>query len=652
MKNPNVKYYQIQNKPQFPNPKEGKIKQKRSAKLVVLGFGICLVVLVYIGVLDFAGAIQIPYISSDNTTPPNLLITEIYPNSAIKNELDEYVAITNPCTHSINIEGWSITDNEGKIIFPPFSVAPGEKIFVTRNASVFVEQMSNVTSKDKDIFPDFEYGSDSDPKVSQMQTEGKAFVLRNSGDEVILQDKSGRDVDVVIYGDSSYKGGGWQDEPLRKPREGMIFKRKGFQDTNQCEDWLLLPFGASYHVPEKFSFSGEVTVFVSPDCSFSVLQREIDDASSSLFINLYQFENPYLMDIVLDALNRGVNVCLLLESNPVGGIRDEELYIAEKIKERGGEVRFSHDPFINHAKYVVIDNKTTIVMTENWKNTGIPYNNSFGNRGWGIVIKNAGVANYFKEVFFEDFYRGKEFLIDTDTEDLKTKVLTREIPEGSYAPVFEPLTSYYNFTVIPVLAPDTAMCNETILGAITSAEESVYVQQFSTGRFWGEEDNTFIAALIEAARRGCEVKVLLDSKDYNLKDWNDNDEATAWMDEVASKENLNLEAKLADLDSLGLIKIHTKGLIVDGEKVLITSLNWNANSIHNREAGVIIENEEIASFYEDVFFHDWNVSVKGEQERGEGSEEGTPTKMRIVYVVLTLIVSFVIFRVVKWYKRV
>jgi cardiolipin synthase len=556
--------------------------------------------------------------SPENGAQASLLITEIYSNTATKNELDEYIAITNPCTHSVNIEGWSITDNEGKIIFPRFSVAPGETIYVTRNASVFVEQISNVTSKDKTISPDFEYGSDSDPKVGQMQTEGRAFMLRNSGDEVILEDKSGIEVDAVIYGDSTYKGESWQGEPLRKPREGLIFKRKD-QDTNQCKDWLLLPFGASYHASEKITFSGEVIAFVSPDCSFFVLQREIDNASSSLFINLYQFENPYLMDIVLDALNRGVNVYLLLDGSPVGGITDEELHIAEEIRERGGEVRFSHDPFINHAKYVIIDNETTIVMSENWKNTGIPYNRSFGNRGWGVAIRNEKVANYFKEVFFEDFYRGKEF--SAEIVDLETKgfFMTREMPEGSYVPVFEPLTLYRNFTVIPVLAPDTAVSNETILGMINHAKESVYVLQFSTRRFWGEEDNPFIHALIEAARRGCEVKVLLDSK--YLEGENNNDEVVSWLNKVSREENLELKAKLADLDSLGLTKIHNKGLIVDGKEVLIASLNWNANSIYNREAGVIVENEEITSFYEDVFFHDWNVSVKGEQEGEEGSEE-------------------------------
>ena len=589
--------------------------------------------------------------SSDEGT--HVLITEIYPNTATRNEPDEYVAITNPCARSVNIEGWSITDNEGTIIFPPFDVVPDQTVYVTRNASAFVVAQRSAVTREA-IVPDFEYGSDSDPKVSQMQTVGRAFVLRNTGDEVILQDENGREVDVVLYGDSSYEGEGWRDEPLGKPREGTILIRKGVRDTNQCDDWLVLPFGASYHAPDKFSCSGSgsATAFVSPDCSFRVLQGELNTATSSLYINLYQFDNPYLMDLLVDALDRGVDVQLLLEGTPVGGITGEELYIAETIAKSGGEVRFADDPFINHAKYAIIDNETAVVMTENWKTTGVPTNNSFGNRGWGIVLRNEEVADYFTEVFLEDFYRAKEFAPGLE----KTNSITRAIPQGSYAPAFEPRTVTGNFTVIPVLAPDTALSNETILGAIQSAQESIFVQQFSAGRFWSVAPNTFIAALIAAARRGCEVKVLLDSRDYNVDAWNDNDEAVAWLEQVAREENLNLEAKLADLDGLGLAKVHTKGLIMDGKKVIITSLNWNANSGHNREAGVIVENEEIASFFEDVFFHDWNVSVNGAPEgiaTGKAAERGgrTPLKLKVVGVAVTLILSFVIFRIVKWYKR-
>ncbi len=103
---------------------------------------------------------------------------------------------------------------------------------------------------------------------------------------MILQDESGR-VDVVIYGDSMYEDEGWRDTPLKKPREGMVFKRRGVQDTYQSEDWILLPFGASYSPAVNSLAFGEVTAFVSPDCSFSILQRVLDNASSSMYINLY-----------------------------------------------------------------------------------------------------------------------------------------------------------------------------------------------------------------------------------------------------------------------------------------------------------------------------------------------------------------------------
>jgi cardiolipin synthase len=569
-------------------------------------------------------------------------ITEFYPNAATKFELDEYIVITNSGFRSVDIEGWKLTDNEGTLIFPHVTIAPDQALYVTKNASAFVEQRSTAT--DTAIIPDFEFEVDSDPDVRQMQTKGR-FALRNAGDEVILYDESGRLVDAVIYGDSVYNENAWSSAALEKPKEGLVFKRRGNYDTDKSEDWILLSYGASYFPTKKIIASGEVTAFVSPDCSFQIVQREIEHASSALFINLYQFENPYLMDAVLKALHRGVNVFLLLEGHPVGGITDEELYIVDKIKEGGGNVRFSCDPFINHAKYIVIDNKTLVLMTENWGCTGIPYNNTFGNRGWGIVIRNKDVAQYFGTVLLDDFHRGKESFTGLWKVE-PCFAMSRAIPKSSYRPIFEPLTVYSNFTVVPFLAPDTAMDEETIVGAINSAQEQVLVQQFSTGRFWDDNDNPFILSLINAARSGCDVKVLLDSK--YLEGGNNNDEVVSWLNDVASEEKLSLEAKLADLDSLGLTKIHTKGLIVDGEKVIIASLNWNANSIHNREAGVIVEDKLIASFYEDVFFHDWNVSERvGEEER----KGVTPVSIRILWVVVTLLVSFAIFRVVKWYKR-
>ena len=56
-----------------------------------------------------------------------------------------------------------------------------------------------------------------------------------------------------------------------------------------------------------------------------------------------------------------------------------------------------------------------------------------------------------------------------------------------------------------------------------------------------------------------------------------------------------------------LEKIHNKGVIVDGERVLVSSINWNSNSPNfNREAGVIIDHPGVARYFLEVFDDDWN----------------------------------------------
>ena len=46
--------------------------------------------------------------------------------------------------------------------------------------------------------------------------------------------------------------------------------------------------------------------------------------------------------------------------------------------------------------------------------------------------------------------------------------------------------------------------------------------------------------------------------------------------------------------------------------------NWNENSVtRNREAGIIIENEELAQYYAAVFFYDWNLTQPQPQDAKE-----------------------------------
>ena len=97
----------------------------------------------------------------------------------------------------------------------------------------------------------------------------------------------------------------------------------------------------------------------------------------------------------------------------------------------------------------------------------------------------------------------------------------------------------------------------------------------------------------------------------------DNFDTVQYINSFAQTEGLEeyLQAKLIYLaGSAGqnrLEKIHNKGIIVDGRITLVSSINWATGSIiYNREAGVIIENRNVAQYYTEIFNYDWNLSVQ------------------------------------------
>ena len=85
---------------------------------------------------------------------------------------------------------------------------------------------------------------------------------------------------------------------------------------------------------------------------------------------------------------------------------------------------------------------------------------------------------------------------------------------------------------------------------------------------------------------------------------------------------------------MGKVKLqnrcHTKGIIVDGARILLGSHNWtNQGTLVNRDASLIFEDEEIAQYYENIFWFDWKhltrQSVGGRRVRpapaGGGDDE-------------------------------
>ncbi len=588
----------------------------------------------------------------------HVIICEFYPDTYTYRDADEYMAIYNPTDQTIDISGWTISDREGIITFPEGSnIGKNQRLLITKNAIQFKKESKKI--------PDFEYGA-TDSNVTQMS--GGKIQLRNGGDELLLSDKKGKPVDVVIYGDSNYIGQGWHGPSIGRAYEGVIFERdieEEILDTDSMEDWndlRVYHIGQSHFPVNSFNFSGTVCLFASPDCSFEVVTEAIDDSEKSLYICAYEFDNIEIAKHVINAKRRGVDVRMLLEGAPVDAVSQGSRIVSSEIANAGGHVAFMienetvHDRYrYLHAKYILIDNKTTLITTENFKYTGIPKDNSFGNRGWGIIIEDVNVTSYFLDVF-EDDCKGDDISIvkakaraEAEAGAKEFDVNIREEPSiqvGDYNPIFKSKKIYGDFTVIPVIAPDTALLNETVLGLINSAKSSIYIEQNYIHKNWGDDPNKYLEAVIDAARRGCEVKILLDNSWYNT---DTNSEVMLYLNKLAEDENLDIQVRFVR-DDLNVDKLHTKGVIVDGNKTFISSINWNKNSpAQNREVGVIVVNSEVSDYFTDIFMHDFGNTQSDSDNKKEGDREGDePIHIIIALILAILIVGAVLYEIRRY----
>ncbi|UCG69783.1 MAG: lamin tail domain-containing protein [Thermoplasmata archaeon] len=581
------------------------------------------------------GQLNVPY-QEPNSSEGDMVITEFFYKAS---EEYEFLRLHNPSGIVVDLGGWRILDGpnsySGTIIFPEdVMIPPSGDIYVANKATIFCDIMG--------FYPDFEYGNSPASIPDMITKERPSFALGR--DEALLLDEFGNIIDVLVYGDSEYDGSGWSGPPVLDAKKGEILKRNlgegmgVYEDTNTQADWKHVrhyKLGQSDFGYDSFTYTGNMTLFASPDSSYETIIKEIEKAESTIYLSIYQFTNWNISQKIIERLNHGVVVNILIEGSPAGEWEEEQKYVLQMISENGGEIRFlvfnstlgKRFSYI-HSKFAVIDNASVIISSENWKYTGIPVNNTFGNRGWGVVIRDVQAAGYFADVFLEDWSHVSYDIFPFTPEDSKYGNASSDfepndwIETGYYDPILSSMTFTGEFKVSPVISPDTSLLeSEGILDMINSAVDSIYIEQLEIQLSWDDKEeeyeNLYLEAAIEAAeQRNVDVKILLSSKyafpdDIDL----DNYDTFIYINEYALNHNITeyLEARLVDYDRLGLSKMHNKGMIVDGKKTLISSINWKRNSVaQNREAGVIIESEDVAVYFTELFLWDWNEPPKAD----------------------------------------
>ena len=501
----------------------------------------------------------------------------------------EFIEIHNPNGYDIDISGWYITDEpwervdrQAKLIFPPGTeIKAGSSIVVSSNSSAYKNFFG--------CYPDFGYGR-MEESVGMMIEEGRVR-LNNHEDVIALKDEFNRTVDLIVYGrDMDIEG--WEGKGIRSLRRGEYLERKvdgkGFVDEDKAEDWVIKRIGRSSVAQMVFCGKMKVKALVSPDCSLDSLIEELEQAERMVIINTYTFSHPRIADILARLAEKGVKVKVMIEGAPVGGIKGVD--ILNLLKESGVEVyemrscegyrRYRY----NHAKYCVIDNETLILGSANLDRNGYPCRGEGGNREWIVIIKNGSLARYFYEVFVRDLS-----MPDVIEYNPRYQVSDTEEERKVFMKGFEPLEIEENITIIPVLSPDNAL--DSMVRLIRNARESIYMEQMIFDPY---DVKTISMELLNASGRGVDVRIIINSR------------YTGFERYMALRDH-GVKVKLIDPSDLSLSNIHVKGLIVDNSTVLISSINLDYISIYeNREAGLIIESERIATYFSKVFLNDWN----------------------------------------------
>ncbi len=590
-----------------------------------------------------------------------LLITELYANthSGLSNE---YFCIHNPTNQTIAISNWYLTptpfktrSDQQQIKFPKnTTIAPHCTLTITQNATAYHFETNKIA--------DFEYHHDANTTIPQMICE-KTIYFSNNGETIALKDSYNHTIDAIHYGNTNINCSFWQGKsiPLPDTAEIMIRKTTGnnYVDTNSSKDW---DHPRSYRIGQsRFSFqpincTANITSFVSPDCSYEAIKNELNQAEESIYINIYELAHPDLCNTLIDALRRKVSVTLFIEGGPIGGMSDEQRLFLHRISNYGANIRcIKNDNEKNiytrytfdHAKYIIIDNHTTIIESCNWMQTGVPKNTDSGNREWGIIIKNNALASTFLSVFMDDYNPQRADSVSFQQLNLSlppTTFLKRYKYYGYYQPSFTPKTIQNTCTIIPVISPDNSQ--KEICSLIKSASSTIYVQQLYIYKNWDHSINPFVEALINKSKQGVNIKVILNYNPVYDSTNTKNNETKTYL------ENHGIKVKLFYTNWSIFTNIHNKGVIVDNKSVLISSINWNENSVmRNREAGVILTNKEIAQYYANVFFTDWemNETTKNTSYYKQDTIEQTENKHTIYIVSIFTMTIVLIAR--DWRKR-
>jgi phosphatidylserine/phosphatidylglycerophosphate/cardiolipin synthase-like enzyme len=385
-----------------------------------------------------------------------------------------------------------------------------------------------------------------------------------------------------------------------------------------------------------------VRAHVSPEYGFDELTKFMSEPSKSWVSAMYEFRGSAISDLMAERIKDGTKVSLAADFKTFVEPDDSELEFDAKKTFKSWATKFPTKfervavPLGNtglvqqsyHIKVTVRDDDTFWLSSGNWKNTSsqpiidqdqrdrATEDDLPGNREWHVVVHSPTLAERFRNHITQDIQRSRDLHGEEEPVKAKDREPFVEVPESLLellegtkkqrqppSRLLPPLDVSGEIRATPLLTPDDegGVYCEAVPKLIRSAKSSLlfqipYIGMPSNPKKHRGFIDDLIGALTDKLASLDDARVIL--RGDSSREFSDPAHA-AWF----------FKSKGIDIDRRvrTIVDHHTKGMVVDGKRVLIGSHNWSGMGVTtNRDASLIFENEKLAGYFADAFQIDWD----------------------------------------------
>jgi V8-like Glu-specific endopeptidase len=374
----------------------------------------------------------------------------------------------------------------------------------------------------------------------------------------------------------------------------------------------------------------KVTAHVSPDAGWTQLKGFLAGTTRTLTVGMYDFGAPHIAEAIETAgrkrgfqamtltlqpgqsVGTGTKANDLTDKEAVEGLRDAlgrrfknawvkiglvNGWVASsyhiKVAVRDKSVRGKSAFWLSSGNWQSSNQPAADPLKKPWKRSWL----SEYNREWHAIVEHRGLAAEFEKYLLHDFSNNVD--VGTSEALILPDIL---VPDEVFMPTvaeraapfkyFEPLSETRTFDVQPLLTPDNY--HGHVLDLIKSANEELLIQNqtFNAPKANHVQLRELLSAVLDKQKAGVQVRIIF----------------RIIMKADARKNLEALQEFGFDMDSIKVQKnCHTKGIIVDRERVMLGSQNWSEQGVSlNRDASLLFADVKLAKYFADIFEHDWN----------------------------------------------